>query len=31
MKTNVFNFHAINENTNYAFVIVIVIDKIISF
>ena len=29
MKTNVFNLHAINENTNYAFVIVI--DKIIFF
>ena len=29
MKTNVFNFYAIKENTNYAFVIVI--DKIITF
>ena len=29
MKMNVFNFHAVKENTNYAFVIVI--DKIISF
>ena len=31
MKINVFRFHVIKENTNYAFVIVIVIDKIISF
>ena len=29
MKSIVFNFYAINENTNYAFVIVI--DKIIFF